>query len=71
MKIKNVTENSAEALYSLSVASRELNRVMCSISGTAVSDEYSSSLYYVNHHIEEAVRKLVMLLAQDNDVELA
>lgn len=71
MKIKNVTERSASALYSLSVASREVNRIMYSISGTTIGDEYSDSLYYANQLIEDAVKELVRMLAQDNDVELA
>ena len=71
MKIKNVTERSASALYSLSVASREVNRVMCRISGSTIGDEYSNSLYYANQLIENAAKDLVRILAQDNDVNLA
>lgn len=71
MKIKNVTERSASALYSLSVASKELNRVMCSISGSAAGEKYSNSLYYANQQIENAAKELIHILAQDNDVDLA
>ena len=71
MKIKNITERSASALYSLSVASREVNRVMCRISGSTIGDEYSNSLYYANKLIENAAKDLVRILAQDNDVNLA
>lgn len=71
MKIKNVTERSASALYSLSVASKEVNRVMCSISDSAAGEKYSNSLYYANQQIENAAKELVHILAQDNDVDLA
>lgn len=68
MKIKNITERSASALYSLSVASREVSRVMCSISGSTAGENYSNSLYYANQLIENAAKELVRILAQDNDV---
>ena len=57
MKIKNVTERSASALYSLSVASKEVNRVMCSISGSAAGEKDSNSLYYANQLIENAAKE--------------
>lgn len=71
MKIKNITEKSALALYSLSVASEEVTRVMRSISSSTAGENYSNSLYYANQLIEEAAKSLVRILAQDNDIDLA
>lgn len=66
MKIKNTTKRASKAIHLLSM----VDDILVIPINTTVDHELLKSLLDIHRLVSEAQQELIMILAQDNDIEI-